>query len=92
LTCLEFNKLNKDGDIKGDKFVCKAADESSSSSSSKKGNSNGTATSDDSSSETSSSGGSGSSSSSSKKSDANSAGLNLASILAGFVALGATLF
>merc|ERR1712080_321853 len=44
LTCLEFNKLNKDGDIKGDKFVCKAADESSSSSSSKKGNSNGTAT------------------------------------------------
>lgn len=92
LTCLEFNKLNKDGDIKGDKFVCKAADESSSSSSSKKGNSNGSATSDDSSSETSSSGGSGSSSSSSKKSDANSAGLNLASILAGFVALGATLF
>lgn len=89
LTCKEFNKLNKDGDIKGDKFVCKGADESSSSSSSKKGNSNGSNTDD--SSETGSSDSSGSSSSSSKKSDGVTASFSLASIFAGFVAIGATL-
>lgn len=91
LTCKEFTKLNKDGDIKGDKFVCKAAGESSSSSSSKKGNSNGTNT-DDSSSTDDSGSGSGSSSSTKKKNDANSASLSLASMVLGFVALGATLF
>lgn len=44
LTCSDFTQLNSDGDIKGDKFYCKAASSTISSSSSKSGNADGEST------------------------------------------------
>lgn len=44
LTCSDFTQLNSDGDIKGDKFYCKAGSSTISSSSSKAGNSDGEST------------------------------------------------
>ncbi|KAF5210326.1 putative trafficking protein particle complex subunit [Clavispora lusitaniae] len=98
LTCDSFVKLNKDGDIKGDKFYCEGASSTISSSSSKSGNANGSSTessdSDSSSgSNSSSSASSSSSSSSSKKSGAAPvAGVQLASFAVAFAGIGAFLY
>ncbi|KAI5955677.1 ECM33 [Candida jiufengensis] len=92
LSCSAFNKLNSNGDVKGDKFQCQDKVTTSSSSSKKSGSDS---SSDSSSSETGSSSGgsgsssSGSSSSSSRKSDANTARVGLlASVMAAFGAIG----
>lgn len=90
LTCDDFNKLNKDGDIQGDKYYCSGASGKTSSSSAKTHGSSSTASSGSSSS--SSTSGSSSSSSSSKHSGAaNGPTGTLMSIAAGFVAIGAAL-
>lgn len=97
LSCDSFIKLNKDGDVKGDKFYCKGASSTVSSSSSKSGNSNGEATSASSSSSDSdskSSSKSSSSSSSGSKSDASMPAVptKLIAFVLGFVALGAGMY
>lgn len=98
LSCSAFNKLNSNGDVKGDKFQCEDRQTTSSSSSKKSGST--TATDDSSSSETdSSSGSSGSSESSTTKTSAtsskNGAAANsgkLASVVAAFAGVGIALF
>lgn len=86
LSCSEFVKLNKDGDIKGDKFYCEGASSTVSSSSSKSGNSNGSSTG------TSSGSSSSGSSSSSKANDAPAAGVELFSYALAFAGVGAMLY
>lgn len=69
LSCEEFNELNSDGDIKGDKYYCSGADKETSSSSAKSRSSSETSTStDDSDSDESSSSASKSSDSGASKS------------------------
>ncbi|KAG2732439.1 hypothetical protein G9P44_004856 [Scheffersomyces stipitis] len=85
ISCEEFNKLNSDGDIKGNKFFCaNAAGASSSSSSSKKGSSTDSSDSTETASETETS--------STKASDASVHSGFLASLIAGFAALGVALY
>ncbi|KAK7681268.1 hypothetical protein QCA50_015655 [Cerrena zonata] len=85
LSCSDFTKLNKAGDIKGDKFYCRGASSTVSSSSSKKGNKNGESTSG---SDSDSSDSSSSSSSSSHSSGAsNTAVVKLLTVIVGFVSL-----
>lgn len=91
LSCSAFDQLNKDGDIKGDKYACSGAGSSSSSSSSKKGNSHGSSSGSSDSSDSSSSGSS-SSSSSSKKSEGVAANGKLAAVMAVFAAAGVALY
>lgn len=90
LSCDSFVSLNKEGDIKGDKFYCEGASSTISSSSSKSGNSDGTAAA----SSTSSSSDSSSSSSSSTKGSgaAPAAGVELASFAAVLAGVGAFLY
>lgn len=88
LTCEEFNDLNSDGDIAGDKYYCSGADKETSSSSSKSGNVDGVNTSSSDSDDDDSS----SSSSTSSKDGAAVVGGSLMAILAGFAALGVTLY
>lgn len=92
LSCDSFVSLNKEGDIKGDKFYCEGASSTISSSSSKSGNSDGTSTaSSDSDSESSSS--SSSSSSSTRASGAAPvAGVQLTSFAALLAGVGAFLY
>ncbi|EMG46879.1 GPI-anchored extracellular protein, putative [Candida maltosa Xu316] len=95
LSCSAFNKLNTNGDIKGDKFQCEDK-QTTSSSSSRKSNSDSTDSSD--STETGSNSGSSSTSSGSSSSTSsrrNGAASNtgkLASVVAGFAAVGVALF
>ncbi|KAK6200246.1 3-prime end of extracellular mutant protein [Scheffersomyces amazonensis] len=87
LSCSEFQQLNQNGDIKGDKYYCSGAGGASSSSSHKSGNS------DSGSSTASGSSASGSSTSSSTKAgDASSNSGKLAAVVAGFAAVGAAIF
>ncbi|ODV65474.1 putative GPI-anchored extracellular protein [Hyphopichia burtonii NRRL Y-1933] len=90
LSCSDFTKLNKAGDIKGDKFYCRGASSTVSSSSSKKGNKNGESTSG---SDSDSSDSSSSSSSSSHSSGAsNTAVVKLLTVIVGFVSVGVALY
>lgn len=89
LTCEEFNDLNSDGDVKGDKYYCSGADAETSSSSSKSGNENGVSTGssgdgddDD----------SGDSNSTDSDSGASATGFTLFSIVSAAMALGITLY
>lgn len=92
LSCDNFVKLNKDGDIRGDKFYCEGASSTISSSSSKSGNSNGSST-DSSDSDSDSSSSSAASGSSSKDSGAAPvAGVKLATFAAVFAGVGAMLY
>lgn len=93
LSCTEFTKLNKAGDIKGDKFYCKGASSTVSSSSSKKGNKDGESEETDSSESSDSSDSSDSSSASSTKdSGASAPAGTLAAVVAGFAAIGVALY
>ncbi|KAG7661317.1 ECM33 [[Candida] subhashii] len=83
LSCQAFNKLNSNGEVKGDKFQCEDK-VTTTSSSSNKGNSQATGSSGDS----SESG----SSTTSKKNDASSNAGKLASVVAAFAAFGVALF
>lgn len=91
LSCSAFNKLNTNGDIKGDKFQCEDRQTTSSSSSKKSGSATETSGSSETGSDSSSSA-SGSSSSSSKKGGAASNNGKLASVVAAFAAVGVALF
>lgn len=92
LSCDAFTKLNRAGDIKGDKFYCQGASSTISSSSSKKGNSNGasvdTASASDSSSDSSSS----SSSAAKKNAASTTSPVKIVSVFVAFVAVGAALY
>ena len=96
LSCSAFNKLNSNGDVKGDKFQCQDQQTTSSSSSAKK-NSESSDSSDSSdtgsSSDSSSSSSSSSSGSASKSNDASSSRVGLfATVVSAFVAIGVALF
>lgn len=89
LGCDSFVDLNKDGDIKGDKFYCEGASSTISSSSSKSGNSGSTGTSD---SDSSSSASSSSSSSSKASGAAPVAGVEYFSYVLALAGVGALLY
>lgn len=90
LSCSAFNKLNTNGDIKGDKFQCEDRQTTSSSSSKKSGSATETSGSSETGSDSSSS--ASGSSSSSKKGGAASNNGKLASVVAAFAAVGVALF
>lgn len=98
LSCSAFNKLNSNGDVRGDKFQCEDRQTTSSSSSKKSGSSTATDSSSDetdsssSGSSDSSSSGSSSSSSSSTRNAASSNPGKLASVVAAFAGVGIALF
>lgn len=98
LSCSAFNKLNSNGDVRGDKFQCEDRQTTSSSSSKKSGSSTATDSSSDetdsssSGSSDSSSSGSSSSSSSSTRNAASSNTGKLASVVAAFAGVGIALF
>lgn len=93
LSCSAFNKLNTNGDVKGDKFQCEDRQTTSSSSSKKSGSATETSGSGETGSDSSSSAsGSSGSSSSSKKAGAASNNGKLASVVAAFAAVGVALF
>ncbi|RLV94374.1 Cell surface GPI-anchored protein ECM33 [Spathaspora sp. JA1] len=83
LSCQAFNKLNSNGDVKGDKFQCEDRVTTTSSSSSKK---NGSTATDDSGDSTGAA-----ETSTSKKNDAPAPAGKLASIVAAFAAIGVAL-
>ncbi|KAI5961728.1 ECM33 [Candida margitis] len=95
LSCSSFNKLNSNGDVKGDKFQCQDQQTTSSSSSKKSSSSSDSSDSSDSGSSSSSSSGSSSSSSgsSSKSNDATSSRVGLfATVVSACIAAGVALF
>lgn len=92
LSCDSFTKLNKDGDIKGDKFYCQGASSTISSSSSKKGNSNGASTDSASASDSSSSSSSSSSGTAKKNGASTTSPVQIVSVFVAFVAVGAALY
>ncbi|EGV66694.1 3-prime end of ExtraCellular Mutant protein [Yamadazyma tenuis] len=91
LTCEEFNELNSDGDIKGDKYYCSGANTETSSSSSKSGNANGVSTSSADDEDSSSSSSSSDSTTTTKDSSASAPGGFIA-LLAGAAAIGLSLY
>lgn len=92
LTCEEFNDLNSDGDIRGDRYYCSGADRESSSSSSRSGNVNGVSTESPDDEDSGSSSDSSSESSSSEDSGASRVGGILVSLLGAAAAVGVTLY
>lgn len=91
LTCEEFNELNKDGDVKGDKYYCSGADAETSSSSAKTRDSSSTGSGSSETGDDDSGSGSGSDSSSSEDAGVAMTGSVMAFVM-GAAALGLTLY
>lgn len=91
LTCEEFNELNKDGDVRGDKYYCSGADAETSSSSAKSHLSTSSSSASGSSDDDDESSGSGDSTSSSEDKGSSLSG-GIMAVLVGAAAVGLTLY